>query len=108
MRRVLVLAACLLALAPLAAAADLADRVDPDGRPVAEAAPAITHLSAPAATDRGAGNDIDPGSPPEGDYLAWPVYTNDGQRVLLGNRGTDNVTVFDLSLIHISEPTRLC
>ena len=38
---------------------------------------------------------IDPGEAPEGDYLGWSAFTNDGNRVLLTNRITDNVTVFD-------------
>ncbi len=40
-------------------------------------------------------NDIDPGRPPEGDYLGWAAFTEDGSRVLVTNRMTDNVTVFD-------------
>jgi len=39
--------------------------------------------------------DFDPGVPPEGDYLGWAAYTRDGGRLLVTNRLTDNVTVFD-------------
>lgn len=39
--------------------------------------------------------DVDPGRPPEGDYLGWAAFTRDGNRVLVTNRMTDNVTVFD-------------
>jgi YVTN family beta-propeller protein len=39
--------------------------------------------------------DVDPGRPPEGDYLGWAAFTKDGSRVLVTNRFTDNVTVFD-------------
>ncbi len=39
--------------------------------------------------------DIDPGEPPEGDYMGWAAFTTDGNRVLLTNKMTDNVTVFD-------------
>ena len=39
--------------------------------------------------------DVDPGTPVEGDYLGWAAFTRDGSRLLLTNRGTDNVTVFD-------------
>lgn len=38
---------------------------------------------------------LDPGRPPEGDYLGCMAFTPDGQRVLVTNRMTDNVTVFD-------------
>jgi YVTN family beta-propeller protein len=41
--------------------------------------------------------DVDPGTAPEGDYMGWAVYTRDGGRILLTNRGTNNVTVFDAS-----------
>lgn len=41
--------------------------------------------------------DIDPGPAPEGDYMGWITFTNDGERILLTNRVTDNVTVFDWS-----------
>ena len=40
-------------------------------------------------------DDLEPGEAPEGDYLGRPVFTRDGQRVLLTNRMTNNVTVFD-------------
>jgi len=40
-------------------------------------------------------NDIDPGRAPEGDYLGWAAFTNNGSRVLVTNRMTDNVTVYD-------------
>lgn len=39
--------------------------------------------------------DVDPGTPAEGDYLGWAAYTRDGARLLMTNRGTDNITVFD-------------
>jgi YVTN family beta-propeller protein len=39
--------------------------------------------------------EIDPGELPEGDYLGCAAYTKDGSRILLTNRVTDNVTVFD-------------
>jgi len=45
--------------------------------------------------------DIDPGIPPEGDYMGWVTFTNDGERVLLTNRVTDNVTVFDWSTMEV-------
>ncbi len=45
--------------------------------------------------------DIDPGEPPEGDYMGWVVFTKDGERVLLTNRVTDNVTVFDWSTMDV-------
>jgi YVTN family beta-propeller protein len=46
-------------------------------------------------SDRRGRADVDPGVPPEGDYLGWACFTNDGSKVLLSNRMTDNVTVFD-------------
>jgi len=39
--------------------------------------------------------DLDPGAPPEGDNMGWAAFTRDGARVLLTNRDTDNITVFD-------------
>jgi len=39
--------------------------------------------------------DLDPGAAPEGDYMGWAAYTRDGARLLLTNRGTNNVTVYD-------------
>ncbi len=40
---------------------------------------------------------VDPGAAPEGDYLGWIAFTPDGSRVLMTNRLTDNVTVYDWS-----------
>lgn len=45
--------------------------------------------------------DLDPGEAPEGDYLGRPVFTPDGQRVLLTNRMTNNVTVFDWATMDV-------
>jgi YVTN family beta-propeller protein len=45
--------------------------------------------------------DIDPGRPPEGDYLGWAAFTRDGSRVLVTNRMTDNVTVFNWSTMAV-------
>ncbi|UCG42322.1 MAG: beta-propeller fold lactonase family protein [candidate division WOR-3 bacterium] len=45
--------------------------------------------------------DIDPGLPPEGDYLGWMAYTRDGSKLLLTNRGTDNITVFDVATMQV-------
>ena len=39
--------------------------------------------------------DLDPGTAPEGDYMGWATFTRDGARLLLTNRGTNNVTVYD-------------
>ncbi len=39
--------------------------------------------------------DHDPGIAPEGDYLGWAAFTRDGSKVLLTNRMTGNVTVYD-------------
>jgi len=39
--------------------------------------------------------DLDPGAYPEGDNIGWAAFTRDGARVLLTNRDTDNVTVYD-------------
>ena len=41
--------------------------------------------------------DVDPGVFPEGDYMGNCVFTPDGQKVLLTNRGTDNITVWNWS-----------
>ncbi len=45
--------------------------------------------------------DVDPGMPPEGDYLGWMTYTRDGSKLLLTNRGTDNITVFDVATMQV-------
>ncbi len=45
--------------------------------------------------------DIDPGPAPEGDYMGWVTFTNDGDRVLLTNRVTNNITVFDWSTMEV-------
>lgn len=52
------------------------------------------HDIAPGPVDQYSQHDIDPGYPPEGDYLGWTVFTRDGDRVIMTNRMTDNVTVF--------------
>jgi YVTN family beta-propeller protein len=39
--------------------------------------------------------DIDPGLDPEGDFMFRPAFTTDGEKVLVPNGGTDNVTIFD-------------
>jgi len=38
---------------------------------------------------------IDPGIAPEGDYMGSCTFTPDGQRVILTNKGTNNVTIYD-------------
>jgi YVTN family beta-propeller protein len=45
--------------------------------------------------------DVDPGLPAEGDYMGGIAFTNDGNRVLLTNRMTDNITVFDWSTMNM-------
>jgi len=45
--------------------------------------------------------DVDPGRTPEGDYLGWAAFTKDGSRVLVTNRMTDNVTVFNWSTMAV-------
>ncbi len=42
-------------------------------------------------------HDVDPGLPAEGDYLDRPVFTRDGAKVIVSNRMTGNITVFDWS-----------
>lgn len=39
--------------------------------------------------------DLDPGTYPEGDNMGWATFTRDGARVLLTNRDTGLVTVYD-------------
>ena len=41
------------------------------------------------------GTDVDPGVAPEGDFMGFSAFTRDGNRVLLTNRMTNNVTVYD-------------
>ena len=38
---------------------------------------------------------VDPGETPEGDYMGQAIFTRNGDRILLTNRLTDNITVFD-------------
>ena len=48
--------------------------------------------------------DVDPGPAPEGDYLGWASFTtaaDGGSRILLTNRMTDNVTVFDWATMSV-------
>jgi len=45
--------------------------------------------------------DIDPGETPEGDYMGQVTYTRNGDRALLTNRLTDNVTVFDATTMAV-------
>jgi YVTN family beta-propeller protein len=45
--------------------------------------------------------DIDPGVPVEGDYLGWTAFTQDGERSLLTNRGTNNITVLDWATMQV-------
>lgn len=39
--------------------------------------------------------DINPGEEPEGDFMLRSAFTNDGERFIVCNGGTNNVTVFD-------------
>jgi len=39
--------------------------------------------------------DVDPGITPEGDFMGFSAFTRDGNQVLLTNRATNNVTVYD-------------
>lgn len=77
------------------------DEVDPNGGlPQIEwrlAEPGETYDGLPAATPAIAveQTDIDPGTPPEGDYIGQVVYSRDGDRVFVSNRITDNISVFD-------------
>lgn len=45
--------------------------------------------------------DVDPGIDPEGDYLGWIVFTRDGERVIVTNRLTDNITIFDWASMNV-------
>jgi len=47
--------------------------------------------------------DMDPGQPPEGDYMGQAVFTRNGDRILLTNRLTDNITVFDPTTMNALE-----
>lgn len=40
-------------------------------------------------------HDVNPGIPAEGDYLDRPVFTRNGSKVIVSNRMTGNITVFD-------------
>ncbi len=77
------------------------DQIDPAGEPALHwqlAEPGQTAADLMPAPRVGAADqpaDVDPGQAPEGDYLGWTAYTPDGGRILLTNKLTDNVTVFD-------------
>ncbi|MBZ0264000.1 hypothetical protein K8I28_04965, partial [bacterium] len=45
--------------------------------------------------------DIDPGLPAEGDYIGWSAYTEDGERLLVTNRMTDNISVFNVDSMEL-------
>lgn len=45
--------------------------------------------------------DLDPGFSPEGDYLGRAEFTRDGERVIVTNRFTGNVTVFDWATMEV-------
>jgi len=104
--RVPLVAAWLATLLLIAAATALAA---PGVAPVAATAsdaesPVEVHLALPGQTyldlfpapQRVRTNEnVDPGLPPEGDYMGFTAFTPDGNRLLLTNRGTNNVTVFD-------------
>jgi YVTN family beta-propeller protein len=79
--------------------------VDPSGdqtpAPI-PAAPGQTYLDIfPQPTSHRAASDLDPGEAPEGDYLGRPMFTLDGERILLTNRLTNNVTVFDWATMDV-------
>ena len=38
---------------------------------------------------------VNPGMDPEGDYLSYSIFSNDGSKVFQANRMTDNISVFD-------------
>jgi len=40
-------------------------------------------------------HDVDPGIPPEGDYMDRVLFTRDGSEAIVSNRMTGNITVFD-------------
>jgi YVTN family beta-propeller protein len=42
-------------------------------------------------------DDVEPGILPEGDLMGWAAYTTDGARILLTNRATANLTVFNVT-----------
>jgi YVTN family beta-propeller protein len=78
------------------ATADIQDRSGEGSTTTVLAAPGETFtFPLRYATDVHTDTNIDPGTVPEGDYLGCEVFTRDGARVLLTNRMTDNVTVFD-------------
>ncbi|MBD3232266.1 MAG: beta-propeller fold lactonase family protein [candidate division Zixibacteria bacterium] len=82
-----------------------AGNIDPNGdiplhRILAERGQTVDEILAQNTFDFSQ-NDIDPGEIPEGDYLGWLAFTPDGERILVTNRVTDNVTVFDWSTMEV-------
>jgi YVTN family beta-propeller protein len=47
--------------------------------------------------------DIDPGIPPEGDFMLRSSFTTDGNKVLVCTGGTDNISVFDVNTMEVIE-----
>ncbi len=79
--------------------------IDPTGEQTSKPIPADagqTYLDIfPQPTTHRAAGDLDPGEAPEGDYLGRPVFTRDGERILVTNRMTNNVTVFDWASMNV-------
>ncbi|MEE4255436.1 MAG: T9SS type A sorting domain-containing protein [Bacteroidales bacterium] len=46
-------------------------------------------------------SDIDPGVYPEGDYMGRSAFTPDGQKVILTNRITDMITIYDFNSMNV-------
>ncbi len=47
--------------------------------------------------------EFDPGTAPEGDFMGRAAFTTDGVRILLTNRVTNNVSVYDVSTMELLE-----
>jgi YVTN family beta-propeller protein len=46
-------------------------------------------------------HNIDPGFTPEGDYMGGMAYTKDGSKLLLTNRITNNITIYNVSTMTV-------
>ncbi len=96
-------AACLLVFLVILTGSAAAGRLEDLADPAGEGLP-VRFLAWRAETPCGRDHDLpalrgpenlDPGAPPEGDYVGGIAFTPDGQRVLVTNRLSDNITLFD-------------
>lgn len=75
--------------------ASLLERTDVEGMPAIAVTRGDQADGFPLRGSLWTQDDLDPGVPPEGDYMASAAFATDGQRVFLTNRLTENISVYD-------------